>query len=169
MPPLLQRFSRLFGSHTRASPPSDRWSFGSFSVQSFPGFSYLSGKAPAVYVNAENSAILITVHVLNGKPPPEHATRIVANAEKHAQEIFQASASKYGSSLKLVRERLESGDMLLSSPIQTSEAGVEGHLLHYAVISPHGNLAVLTIEGNGYSEQIGQEATARIRSARFEA
>lgn len=167
MSSLINRISSLFSS--KAPPPctNDRWTFGPFSIESFPGFVYRSGQAPAVYTDANGSAILITVQVLNKTPPPAEAARLIERAEQHAQSVFEQSATKHGRAFAAMAPRtLGSGDLLFSSVVETNDGG---HLLQFALVSPTANLAIFTVEGNGFSPEVIDEFLARAKSARFAA
>jgi cell division septum initiation protein DivIVA len=118
-------------------------------------------------MDASGAAVLITVHVLNKTPPLSEAARLVERAEQHAQSVFQQSAEKHGhAAASAARQTLESGDVLLSSVVNASDGS---HLLQFALVSPTANLAIITVEGNGFSAETIDAFQSKARSARFAA
>jgi hypothetical protein len=167
---------RLFGS--RASDPradrtepvlgsSDKWSFGPFSLSAMCGLTYISGQAPAVYASPTGVTALISVYVLDGTPPPEQARVITSNAKTHVRDVFVSSAERFGVSGELIERPLPSGDLLLSWPVIETAKPDSEYLIQNAVLSPVGNLAIITVEGKGAVDGVEQMVEVSLESARF--
>lgn len=152
----------------RIDPPSrEVWSFGPFKLPALPGFTYVSGEAPAVYASVNGGIALISVYVLDGTPPPDQAATIVANARKHVRDTFASSAARFGGGGELSERKQESGDLFLSWPVATRGAGGVEYLLQKAVISPIGSLAIITVEGGGDPATDAIALESAFASARF--
>ena len=165
--------SRASGAHADRREPvldaCERWSFGPFSLSAMAGLAYVSGQTPAVYASPTGVTALISVYVLDGVPPPEQAKVVVSNAKKHVREIFRSSAERFGARGELSEKQLTSGDLLLSWPTLTALVPELEYLFQNAVLSPVGNLAIITVEGKGHAHDVERLVEESIASARFAA
>lgn len=156
----------LIGAHAPAS--AEQWSFGQFKMNAFDGYSYKEGETPAIFANTNGSLALISVHLLEGKPPPDRLPGLAANAVEDARTIFERAAAKFGEPLEAFSEQaLPSGDLLVTLPVVTRGPKGSGFFLQYAVISRVGHLAIITVEGVGQATVVNAALFPAIRSARF--
>jgi hypothetical protein len=165
---MLATLAAALSSVGSASNAAERWSFGPFSMDALPGYTYKEGRSPAVYINANGSAALITVHVPDGKPSAEQAKELVANALRYARLTFEASAKKFGRATEDFSSKdLPSGNKLATLPVATQERSGTGYLLQFAVISNVGHIAIITVEGNGSLREANDILLPVVQSARF--
>lgn len=156
----------LMGAHAPAS--AEQWSFGPFKMNAFDGYAYKEGETPAVFANANGSLALISVHLLEGKPPPDRLPGLAASALKNVRTIFEGAAAKFGDPLEAFSEQaLPSGDLLATLPVVTRDTKGSGFFLQYAVISNAGHLAIITVEGIGQATVVNAALFPAIQSARF--
>jgi hypothetical protein len=157
----------LFASSS-ALPAEEVWRFGPFSMPAIAGFAHKEGRSPAVYTNSSGSVALVTVHLLEGTPSLEDAARLVERATSVARSTFERAASRYGKPVAPFAEStLPSGDKLVSLPVETAESTGTGFLLQYGIISPMGNVAIITIEGRGSPAKVEANVRSAIQRARF--
>lgn len=156
----------LIGAQAPAS--AEQWSFGPFKINAFEGYSYKEEETPAVFANANGSLALVSVHLLEGNPPPDRLPGLAANALNNARTLFERTAAKVGESLEAFSEQaLPSGDLLATLPVVTRDSRGLGFFLQYAVVSNAGHVAIITVEGPGQAAVVNAALFPAIRSARF--
>lgn len=129
------------------------WRFGSFQIRWLDGFTRRTGSDAIQFYNAEG--IGVTVDVMgHERVDLEHEQHMVQDWKKYGYNEMASVAARHGKVVAPVKEEKLSGDqILISISDQEQGSGTPSFGLFYLLISPHGRVAQIVVEGPGTVEQ----------------
>jgi len=129
------------------------WSFGSFQLNGFEGFSEQTRKEPRQLDHPNGTEVLVSVYRASAEAEAQmfggDPEKRLAMHEQGAQRVYQRSAQRNEPSIPLSREALRDGSTLISGALKKSGLFQSGYFLIYMVVAPSERVALVTVEGKG--------------------
>jgi len=150
------------------SAVAEELSLGRFSVSWLDGFTHVQGTNPAIYRGPTGERVRITAEAARRQRTAEEARAEVRSLVGVASQQFREMESEFGRPLWPLRvNAAPTGEVHISSAIESNAGNKPGFVFNYAVISPAGDFSLIMVAGDGDAFEAFAKFKEPLASARW--